>query len=172
MSDITERLGLLGIKEAHYKTCLAPKQKDVHHLDHSELDIFDRQQFMTGDTFESWQSMKNAAKKDDVVLQLVSAYRSIDYQCDLIQGKLNKGSQIDDILKVNAIPGYSEHHTGRALDLTTPGYDVLEECFEHSDAFEWLNKHAHQYHFTMSYHRNNAYGINYEPWHWFYRKDL
>lgn len=172
MSGITERLELLGIGEADCENCLAPRQKELSQLDHSELDIYDRQQFMTSDTFENWQSMKNAAKTNGIVLQLVSAYRSIDYQCDLIQRKLNTGRSIDDILKVNAIPGYSEHHTGRALDLTTPGYGILEERFENSNAFKWLSNHAHRYHFTMSYPRNNAYGINYEPWHWFYSKNL
>ncbi len=62
MSGITERLELLGIGEADCENCLAPRQKELSQLDHSELDIYDRQQFMTSDTFENWQSMKNAAK--------------------------------------------------------------------------------------------------------------
>ena len=171
MSNLTERLSLLGIEDVHFKKCLAPKQIDAGSLNKSEFDVFERQQFMTSATYDCWTAMKKAAASDSVILQLVSAYRSIDYQCELIQGKILAGRTIDEILRNNVIPGYSEHHTGRALDLTTPGCAVLEESFEDSTAFDWLNTHASQYHFRMSYPRDNIYGINYEPWHWFCTKN-
>ena len=75
---------------------------------------------------------------------------------------------IEDILKVSAAPGYSEHHSGRALDITTPGYDVLEEVFEASPAFRWLEKNASHYRFRLSYPRDNPHGVVYEPWHWYW----
>ena len=64
------------------------------------------------------------------------------------------------------IPGFSEHHTGRALDLSTPGSEPLSEAFDQTAAFDWLNTHARRFEFSMSYPRNNTTGINYEPWHW------
>ena len=70
------------------------------------------------------------------------------------------------ILRVSAAPGYSEHHSGRALDITTPGYAALEEEFELSPAFAWLKKHAKTFRFRLSYPRRNTHGIAYEPWHW------
>jgi D-alanyl-D-alanine carboxypeptidase len=72
-------------------------------------------------------------------------------------------------LRVNAIPGYSEHHTGRALDLHTGEAEPLSETFELEPAFAWLQEHALTYGFTMSYPKNNELGIAYEPWHWCYR---
>ena len=72
---------------------------------------------MTPETYKAWQEMSRAARSEGIDLKLVSAYRSIDYHCELIQSKLNDGRTIDDIFCVNAIPGHSEHHTGRALDL-------------------------------------------------------
>ncbi len=71
-----------------------------------------------------------------------------------------------EILSVSAAPGYSEHHTGRAVDLTTPGTRPLEEDFEATPAFEWLTGTAEDFGFRMSYPRNNRHGIAYEPWHW------
>ncbi|MFT7688565.1 MAG: D-alanyl-D-alanine carboxypeptidase [Candidatus Azotimanducaceae bacterium] len=171
MSNLITRLNLLGIRKTHFQRCLAPKQIDAGHLTYSELDVFQREQFMTNATSECWTAMRKAARNDNIILQLVSAYRSIDYQCNLIKGKIEKGRTIDEILKNNVIPGYSEHHTGRALDLTTPGSEVLEETFEDSTAFDWLKTHAHQYHFRMTYPRDNEYGVNYEPWHWFCTKN-
>jgi len=73
---------------------------------------------------------------------------------------------MDEILRVSAAPGYSEHHSGRALDLTTPGFAPVEEEFERSDAFAWLRRRAADFRFRLSYPRDNVHGIAYEPWHW------
>ena len=110
--------------------------------------------------------MKSDAAIENIELQLVSAFRSVEYQCELIQRKLDQGLNLAEILMVNAAPGFSEHHTGRAIDLTTPGEKPLEESFEKTNAFEWLKNNAGDYGFTMSYPRDNPWGIAYEPWHW------
>ena len=70
------------------------------------------------------------------------------------------------ILQVNAAPGFSEHHSGLALDIGTPGEPPAEETFEHTAAFAWLQSDAGQHGFAMSYPRDNPNGIVYEPWHW------
>ena len=80
--------------------------------------------------------------------------------------KVAAGMPMDEILRVSAAPGYSEHHTGCAIDITTPGSEPLEEEFEHTDAFRWLVRSAERFGFAMSYPRDNAFGIIYEPWHW------
>ena len=80
--------------------------------------------------------------------------------------KRERGLSIDEILKISAAPGYSEHHSGRAIDLTAPGYAALEEEFEKSPSFAWLRRHARRFGFALSYPRNNRRGIAYEPWHW------
>ena len=73
---------------------------------------------------------------------------------------------IEDILRVNTAPGYSEHHTGRAVDIATPGSRPLTEEFEDTDAFRWLTARAVEFGFSMTYPRDNPWGIAYEPWHW------
>jgi LAS superfamily LD-carboxypeptidase LdcB len=98
-------------------------------------------------------------------------YRSVDYQEKILRKKLDKGQAIDDILQVSAAPGFSEHHSGRAVDVTTPGYPVLEEVFEDSEAFTWLSEHAGTFGFRLSYPRDNRHGVAYEPWHWAWRGD-
>ena len=75
-------------------------------------------------------------------------------------------ARVQEILSVNAPPGYSEHHTGQAIDITTPGYEPVEEVFETSPAFAWLSREAGRFGFSMPYTRENPYGIVYEPWHW------
>ena len=77
---------------------------------------------------------------------------------------------IDKILKVNTLPGYSEHHTGCAIDIGAPNEAILEEEFDQSEAFDWLQQNANKFGFHMTYPKNNNTGICYEPWHWCYRK--
>ena len=125
-----------------------------------------RMQRLTSATAASWQAMQAAAEGDGVALLLISGFRSIDYQAGLIRRKLNAGQSVSDILNVNAAPGFSEHHTGRAIDLAELGAEPLTEDFESSAAFAWLEKNAANFGFSMSYPRENRQGFVYEPWHW------
>lgn len=118
----------------------------------------------------AWKRMKAAAAKAAVGLKIVSAFRSFDRQIEIIRGKIADGQSIEEILSVSAPPGYSEHHTGCAIDIGTAGCDELEEVFEQSAAFSWLIQNASRYGYFMSYPRGNRYGYRYEPWHWVYRK--
>ena len=47
-----------------------------------------------------------------------------------------------------------------------PGDAPAEESFEATDAFAWLQAHAGEHGFHLSYPRDNPHGIVYEPWHW------
>lgn len=125
-----------------------------------------RMQRLAPETAAQWQEMVIAARKDEILLLIVSGFRSIDYQARLIRKKINAGQAIGDILRVNAAPGFSEHHSGRALDIAAPDCRPLSEEFEKSEAFRWLQENAAKFGFFMSYPRNNAGGFVYEPWHW------
>lgn len=114
----------------------------------------------------SWRAMVAAADADGVPLLIVSGFRSFDYQAELIRKKLDAGQAIAEILAVNAAPGFSQHHTGAAVDIATPGSRPLTEGFEDTAAFRWLVEHAGRFGFVMSYPRGNPDGFVYEPWHW------
>jgi D-alanyl-D-alanine carboxypeptidase len=130
------------------------------------IDIHDRPQWLAPRAARAFVRMRDAAANDRIVLDIVSAYRSAEYQLGIVQRKRERGLAMDEILKVSAAPGYSEHHSGRAVDVTSPGYAALEEEFEKSPAFGWLVRHAKRFDFRLSYPRNNEHGIAYEPWHW------
>ena len=130
------------------------------------VDIYGREQRLTPEAASAWERMRAAATQEGEILQLVSAFRSVDYQKGIIQRKLAAGQSWEQILRVSALPGFSEHHTGRTIDVTTPGSKALEEEFENTSAFRWLARRAAEFGFTMTYPRGNAWGIAYEPWHW------
>lgn len=129
-------------------------------------DISQRAQWLIPDAARAWFAMRSAAARGLIELHVVSAFRSTEYQVGIVERKLARGQDMAQILEVSAAPGYSEHHSGRALDITTPGFAALEEEFERSPAFAWLVRNAGDYGFALSYPRDNPHGIAYEPWHW------
>jgi len=110
--------------------------------------------------------MVSAAADDGIRLLIVSGFRTFDYQAQLIRKKLAAGQTIGEILTVNAAPGFSQHHTGTAVDVASPGSRPLTEEFENSEAFQWLVENAARFGFSMTYPRANRWGFVYEPWHW------
>jgi D-alanyl-D-alanine carboxypeptidase len=131
-------------------------------------DVYGRLQKLEPTAARTWQAMKGHAQKDGIVLNVVSAFRSVEKQTEIIQKKIDSGQAIFDILKVCAAPGYSEHHTGRAVDITSMSCEPLSEKFEATEAFNWLRENAHLHSFRLSYPQGNKFGISYEPWHWAY----
>lgn len=114
------------------------------------------------------QEMMRAAGSEDVTLQIVSGYRSAEYQAALLRRKLQRGMRLESALRINTPPGYSEHQTGCAVDLTTPGAAPAETAFADTAAYRWLRQHAAEYGFRLSYPAGNPHGIEFEPWHWRY----
>jgi D-alanyl-D-alanine carboxypeptidase len=158
----------LGIDPSYARERNLTLQKEPGKLVDAGPDIFGRPQQLTEEAMAGWEKMKSAAANDGVVLALVSAFRGVDYQRGIIERKLATGTDIAAVLEVNAAPGYSEHHTGRAIDITTPGDEPLEASFETTAAFRWLRERASAFGFSLSYPHGNPYGIAYEPWHWCY----
>jgi D-alanyl-D-alanine carboxypeptidase len=163
---IVETARELGISETHFTECRLPFQQECTDLISIGLDVFGREQRMDSRAAPRWEAMRSAAQDDQIILLAVSAFRGMEYQKGIIARKLAAGESIEQILRVNALPGFSEHHTGRAIDLTTPGSEPLTEQFELTAAFQWLTRRAQEFGFRMSYPRNNKAGIIYEPWHW------
>ena len=166
---ISELLPILGIPADYGRIYRRPVQAEACQLKSIGKDIYERGQEMLPEAADAWLAMHANATDQGIELQPVSAFRSVEYQVEILRRKLDKGLKINNILKVSAAPGYSEHHSGRALDITTPGYAVLEEEFEHSQAFDWLCQHARDFGFSMSFPRDNPHGVAYEPWHWAWR---
>ena len=144
-------------------------QEDADELTGIGPDCWQRPQQMLPRAAAAWTLMRHSAANDDITLLPVSAFRSTDYQTRLIERKLLAGQEIETILEVSAAPGFSEHHTGRAIDITDGVCEPLENEFSHSKAFQWLNFNAEDFGFYMSYPQDNPHGIIWEPWHWCWR---
>jgi len=80
--------------------------------------------------------------------------------------KVSSGLMLEQIISVSALAGFSEHHTGRAIDIGTPGCSPVTEEFEKTPAFGWLTRRGQDFGFRMTIRENNQFGVIYEPWYW------
>ncbi|MEC4893715.1 MAG: M15 family metallopeptidase [Oscillatoria sp. PMC 1051.18] len=111
-----------------------------------------------------------AARQDSIWLVPVSGFRTLKAQKQLFEAQVKRRGSEENAAKVSAPPGYSEHHTGYAIDLTDgnfPNRDITRE-FENTPAYQWLKMNAQNFGFELSFPQNNSQGISYEPWHWRY----
>lgn len=134
-----------------------------------ELGSDGRDKFLRPPAARAYRALREAALREGITLQLISAFRSVEFQGALIRAKLARGQRLDEVLRINAPPGYSEHHGGCAVDIGVAGTAALDEAFENTAAYAWLSEHAEKFGFFLSYPRGNAQGYMYEPWHWCYR---
>lgn len=100
-------------------------------------------------------------------IMVSSAYRNVDDQQKMYDNDLkNNGTDTSETV---AKAGYSEHHSGYALDLSyksAAGYAYLDG----SGSYSWLNENCYKYGFIIRYPdgKTSATGMAYEPWHFRY----
>ncbi len=132
-------------------------------------------QFLPRNVFETYERMMDAMAADLGKRLLVeSGYRSPAYQLYLFLFYMPKHD--DSVIETNkfvALPGHSEHGypPRQAIDFINQeginGEDHPEE-FEALPEYQWLQQHAQEFGFHLSYPRDNPYHTAFEPWHWHY----
>ena len=167
VSGLLSRLQSLGLdQEAYARDTGLELVAEPCVLAYAGRDRYQRPLWLRAIAARAWRDLRTAAAAEGIELEAISGYRSHDYQLGIFQRKIARGQAVEDILQVNAAPGFSEHHGGLALDLSAPGEPAAEESFEATAAFAWLQARAADFGFEMSYPRGNHHGIDYEPWHW------
>lgn len=163
--SITESLGIPAGYATEHRLVWIDEPRRLHY---AGRDYVGRTLWLQHGAMQAWRAMQSAARESGAQLEAVSGFRSIVYQSGILRRKLERGMDIAQVLTINTAPGYSEHHSGRAIDIGTPGCTPAEEEFETTPAFAWLRQHGAQFGFRMSYPRGNPHGVIYEPWHWYW----
>ena len=121
-----------------------------------------------------FDAMSASARASGVVLVPISGFRTVkDQQHLFFDVKAQRGQTATKRAEVSAPPGYSEHHTGYAVDIgdsRSPATN-LSTNFDKTRAYKWLSANAARYSFELSFPKNNRQGVSYEPWHWRYVGD-
>ncbi len=107
----------------------------------------------------------NATGNDSVMVR--SGYRSFAYQQELYEDELaSTGEDSSDLV---AMAGYSEHHTGYAVDFTTYNGSSYSD-FDGTGDYEWIMENCYKYGFINRYPegKESITLIDNEPWHFRY----
>lgn len=154
-------------------SCAQQRQLPAHGeaalLEDAGRDRFGRRHWLQPVALRALKQLRHVAALDGIPLELISSFRSVRDQLRILMRKQAAGQSWEQILRVNAPPGYSEHHGGCAVDFAIPNQTPLTEAFESSSAYDWLQSSAARFGFTLSYPRDNRWGFIYEPWHWRYQ---
>lgn len=116
---------------------------------------------------EAFESLAEAAKKEQMTIIAMSSYRSYDYQVELYNKYVQTdGKDAADTYSARA--GYSEHQTGLAVDVYNN--DLPYTSFEQTEEFNWMQKNAYKYGFILRFPKDktNLTGYQYESWHYRY----
>ncbi|MBP0018443.1 MAG: D-alanyl-D-alanine carboxypeptidase family protein [Cyanobacteria bacterium SBLK] len=159
-----------------------PRDNVLGHLSYEEAPV-EELQAITADgrvrlrraAAEKFILMAEAARSQGIVLSALSGYRTVDEQDSLFfEVKAQRKQTPAERAEVSAPPGYSEHHTGYAIDIGDGRAPAthLSVNFENTAAFRWLQENATRYNFELSFPRHNPQGISYEPWHWRFIGDI
>ena len=120
--------------------------------------------------YDAYLKLKADLEKEDVFVDLDSARRSVAEQ-QRIMDDFTKQYGADYAAKTVAKPGYSEHHTGLALDLylIIDGKDVVEneEMIQYPEIWSKIHAKLADYGFILRYLEGEEHitGYGYEPWH-------
>lgn len=113
---------------------------------------------------------KDVLENAGIEIQLDSAYRSVAAQQDIMD-RFTEKYGADYAMKTVAKPGYSEHHTGLAIDLyfTLAGQDVYynEDMVQYPEVWEKIHARLADHGFILRYLEGKEHitGYGYEPWH-------
>ena len=127
------------------------------------------------DDFDAMMGDLNSAGHD---YEILSCYRSKEDQENAfivqVQKYIDDGMSDEDARKKTKEtimePGFSEHETGLAADLTGEDQGTSDDFDDKNETIVWLHKNCVKYGFILRYPKDkeSITGINYEAWHFRY----
>ncbi len=126
-------------------------------------------------TGEAYLALKQRMAEEGIFIDIDSAYRSVEEQQELKERFLEKYGE-EYTAKTVAEPGFSEHHTGLAVDLyfrlkdENDGFkDIVEneDLVEYPEIWEKIHERLPEFGFILRFTKRYEVltGDNYEPWH-------
>ena len=135
---------------------------------------------------KAFEKMQNQAKKEGIILEIVSGYRSYARQKSIWNRKYKSNealgfspeNNIHKIIEYSTLPGTSRHHWGTDMDIvdgskSKDGDVLIAEKFHGKGPYvklrKWMEQYAESYGFYLPYTQTtNRKGFYYEPWHYSY----
>lgn len=98
-------------------------------------------------------------------VMIFDTYRSFEDQQRVLNNKITELGEQEG-RKIATEPGFSEHHTCLALDLTLFNGTEYSD-YDGSGIYKWITDNCYKYGFVIRYPSDKTHitGISYEPWH-------
>lgn len=126
-------------------------------------------------TYEQFLKLQDFIKENGYIIAIESGYRSSDYQQKVWDECLNAHG-LEHTKKFVAVPGYSEHQTGLAVDflLYENGKFYEDQKMGNHLVLKLVADNAYKFGFIIRYPKGkeNITGYGYEPWHLRYIDDV
>ena len=122
---------------------------------------------------KAYEKLREELSNEGVIIELDSTTRSVAEQQHLWD-EWTKEYGEEYVKKYVAVPGYSEHHTGLAIDikLIKDGKEIddNDEMIAEREIFAKIHPKLAKYGFILRYleGRKDSTGYDYEPWHFRY----
>ena len=122
---------------------------------------------MNSEAYNSFINMYNDASKENLKLFIKSPYRSYNNQNNLYNDYVYE-SGILEADTFSARPGYSEHQTGLAIDVSNGPNNL--GYFKDTNEYIWMINNSYKYGFILRYPEGKEYitGYQFESWHYRY----
>ncbi len=113
------------------------------------------------DAAEALAILGRAAKKDGIMLDVSSSYRSYEYQKNLFDYWVRVDG-LEEAERESARPGTSQHQLGLALD-----FGSIDDNYDKTPGGQWMYAHAAEYGWSLSFPKNyeDITGYRWECWH-------
>ena len=123
--------------------------------------------------YDAYIELTKDLEAEGIFVDADTGYRSVAEQVEITQRYRERyGSEYAK--NVVAVPGYSEHHTGLAIDICIEKdgkrINDNDEMIAEEEIFEEIHKHLADHGFILRYIKNGVAitGYDYEPWHFRY----
>ncbi|MBK5246598.1 MAG: M15 family metallopeptidase [Peptostreptococcaceae bacterium] len=166
----TEDAGVLILVNKNNYLDESYKPNDLEPIEYFAGDRSAEARFMKSEAADHFNEMMLAARESGYEVVMTTAYRSYGFQTILYENYVEKYGKAEAD-KFSAKPGYSEHQTGLAVDVTAPSVDyALTDAFDQTAEWKWLTENAADFGFVLRYPKgqDDITGYMYEPWHFRY----
>ncbi len=126
--------------------------------------------YVERETLRHFEMLFAHLKVEGIIISIKNAYRSLETQENIFLDFMKRYG-IDYTEQIIEMPGYSEHHTGQALDIIIykdgKWLTQKEELLQETEIFKRIHNSLKYFGFILRYPENkkNITGVTYKPWH-------
>ena len=160
------------IDQKYLKEVVEPSLVEIEYTRDND-DIFesyqttDKRIFLEKETAKAWYELKKHLVSKELEFDICSGFLSLELQENKYNSFLKRNG-IELTQRRMCKPGYSEHHTGLAIDCDYfINGDWAGICNDDNPETKYIHSILHNFGFILRYpkHKQEITGMQYEPWH-------